>query len=76
MGSLHKHIDASCLPTKLGGTLEWPEYDGKVLVEFVEHYQWYFDGRFFVNYRRFRNLFNLFFRNEFVWIQRSSKVDG
>ncbi|KAL9708143.1 hypothetical protein quinque_011661 [Culex quinquefasciatus] len=46
MGSLHKHIDASCLPTKLGGTLEWPEYDGKVLVEFVEHYQWYFDGRF------------------------------
>uniref|UniRef100_A0A8D8CAF5 Alpha-tocopherol transfer protein-like n=2 Tax=Culex pipiens TaxID=7175 RepID=A0A8D8CAF5_CULPI len=51
MASLHKHIDASCLPTKLGGTMEWPEYDGKVLVEFAEHYQWYFDGRFELDFR-------------------------
>ncbi|XP_021703685.1 clavesin-1 [Aedes aegypti] len=44
MASLHKHVDQSCLPTNLEGSCEYPEMDGKVLVEFLEHYQDRYDA--------------------------------
>ncbi|XP_058819702.1 retinaldehyde-binding protein 1-like [Topomyia yanbarensis] len=43
MGSLHKEIDPDSLPVKLGGNCDLPEYDGKVLVEFMEQFQEKFD---------------------------------
>nr|XP_029719833.1 retinaldehyde-binding protein 1-like [Aedes albopictus] len=44
MGSLHKHVDQACLPTSLEGSCEYPEMDGKVLVEFLEDYQDKYDA--------------------------------
>ncbi|XP_053692562.1 retinaldehyde-binding protein 1-like [Sabethes cyaneus] len=42
--ALHKQIEPHCLPEKLGGALNVPEYDGRVLVEFLEQFQDKFDG--------------------------------
>ncbi|XP_065094078.1 retinaldehyde-binding protein 1-like [Ochlerotatus camptorhynchus] len=39
MAALQKHVDPSCLPTWMEGTCQYPELDGKVMVEFLENYQ-------------------------------------
>ncbi|EDS40008.1 conserved hypothetical protein [Culex quinquefasciatus] len=41
MNRLHKYIDTDCLPLSLGGTLDYPEVDGKVMADFVEQYEWH-----------------------------------
>ncbi|XP_058124082.1 retinaldehyde-binding protein 1-like [Anopheles ziemanni] len=37
--SLHEHIDASCLPSFLGGTYELPEYEGAVVGQLLDCYK-------------------------------------
>ncbi|XP_055598470.1 alpha-tocopherol transfer protein-like [Uranotaenia lowii] len=41
--ALHKQIDPSCLPPWLGGSCDFAAYDGKLLVEFMNHYRSRFD---------------------------------
>uniref|UniRef100_A0A182Q7X3 CRAL-TRIO domain-containing protein n=1 Tax=Anopheles farauti TaxID=69004 RepID=A0A182Q7X3_9DIPT len=36
---LHRHVDADCLPSFLGGTYELPEYDGTVIGQLLDCYK-------------------------------------
>ncbi|XP_058823566.1 alpha-tocopherol transfer protein-like [Topomyia yanbarensis] len=40
--SLTKHINPRCLPPRYGGVLEAPDCDGKIMAEFLQHYEGYF----------------------------------
>lgn len=45
MAALQKYVEPSCLPTWMEGNCQYPEFDGKVMVEFLENYQHNYDGK-------------------------------
>lgn len=38
------HIDEDCLPARLGGTLNSPDYPGHYLYQVIEHYTYRYEG--------------------------------